>query len=94
MIEVVSPAPVRRGVCFSVDRPCFVLEAPKPKSIPMTGPRIEYYKSRMEHHVRSVRDPDMNMSLNEIRTGIKRSDRMAASLVVYILGVLAIIAFR
>ena len=45
---------------------------------------------RMNTYVNKSRDPDMNMSLNEIRTGVKVSDRMLLSLEVYLLGALVI----
>lgn len=81
--------PVRRGVCFHVDKPCFTIEPRKntKKEIPF---RKEYYVNRIKTMAKSAQDPDMNMSLNEIKTGVKTSDRVRLSLGVYLLGVLAI----
>ena len=86
--------PVKRGVCFHVDKPCFVLEAPKnKKSHSFEKLRLKYYKNRMSSAVEISKDPDMNMTLNEIKTGVKTSDRARLSLAVYLLGVLIIFGF-
>ena len=67
--------PVRRGVCFHVE--------PK-KEFPLR------YINRMKLAAKNAQSPDMNMTLNEIKTGVKTSDRVRLSLGVYLLGVLAI----
>lgn len=84
--------PNKRGICISVNKPCFVLNAPKNKApqLKENKLRTEYYIHRMKSLAKSAQDPDMNMSLNEIKTGIKVSDRMKMSLFVYLLGALII----
>ena len=57
---------------------------------PLNKIRRNYYVQRIKSFAKKAEDPDMNMSLNEIRTGIKTSERMTLSLLVYLLGVLVI----
>lgn len=52
--------------------------------------RRNYYVHRIKSFSKKAQDPDMNMTLNEIRTGVKTSERMTLSLLVYLLGVLVI----
>ncbi len=52
--------------------------------------RRNYYVHRIKTFSKKAQDPDMNMTLNEIRTGVKTSERMTLSLLVYLLGVLVI----
>lgn len=49
--------------------------------------RTNYHVSRMKTFAKSAQSPDMNMTLNEIRTGVKVSDKVAAILFVYVVGV-------
>lgn len=49
--------------------------------------RRHYHISRMKTFAKSAQSPDMNMTLNEIRTGVKMSDKIAATLFVYFVGV-------
>ena len=87
---IVQPAPVRRGVCINENH-CIVLKAPPVKNHGNVDKvRTQYYIQRMKMHVKSAQDPDMNMTLNEIKTGVKVSERMTLTLGVYLLGVLAI----
>ena len=87
---IVQPAPVRRGVCISENH-CLVLNAPPVKHMRTENAfRTRYYIQRMKMHTKNARDPDMNMTLNEIKTGVKVSERMTLTLGVYLLGVLAI----
>lgn len=86
---VVIPAPVKRGVCIN-EHHCFVLKAPPVKAQKENTLRTQYYINRMRMQVKKAQDPDMNMTLNEIKTGVKTSERAALSLAVYLLGVLAI----
>lgn len=74
----------KRGICFHVDKPCFVLDAPKNKA------RLEYYKKRMRSAADISKSFDVKETLVEIKTGVKLSDRMRLSLTVYLLGVLII----
>lgn len=79
------------GICFHVDKPCFKLEPMKNvKQKKDNGFRTAYYIQRIKNVAKTARDPDMNMSLHEIQTGVKTSDRMKMSLFVYLLGVLFI----
>lgn len=86
----------KRGICFHVEKPCFVLDvAPKNKKNKTTSAgafRTNYYIHRMKAAAKSAQSPDMNMSLNEIRTGVSVKDHMKFSLLVYLIGVLAIFA--
>lgn len=86
-VEIQAPVTFRRGVCISVEAPCFTLDPPKSKTHKFHKGRVRYY---MQSHVRKAIDPDMNMSLREIRDGVKTSDRIALSMAVYGLGVLFI----
>ena len=52
--------------------------------------RRNYYVHRIKSFSKKAQDPDMNMTLNEIRTGVKTSERMTLSLLVYLIGVLVI----
>lgn len=76
----------KRGVCFHVDKPCFTLEAPKNNK----KDQLKYYIRRMKAHAKKAQSPDLNMSLNEIRTGTTVEDHVKFSLLVYLLGVIAI----
>lgn len=78
----------KRGVCFHVDMPCFTLDPPKNKKQKQESAFMTRY--RIKKIAKTAQSPDMNMTLNEIRTGITRYDRMKFSFLVYILGVLAI----
>lgn len=84
--------PFRRGVCFHVDKPCFKLEQ-KPQKNREVPFRKDYYINRMKTAAKNVQSPDMNMTLNEIKTGVKTSERARLSLEVYLLGVLVIFGF-
>lgn len=86
--EHVVIAPVRKGICFHVDKPCFTLDPPKNKPHKKDTFRTQYYIQRMKSLSKSAQSPDLNMTLNEIKTGIKTSDRMKFSLLVYLLGVI------
>ena len=95
-METISPPPIiiehqKRGICFHVDKPCFTIETPKNK--PHEKIRLNYYKNRMISIAKSSQSPDLNMSLNEIRTGIKKSEQVKATLFVYIVGVLILFTF-
>lgn len=81
----------KRGICFHVDKPCFVLDV-APKNKKNTTTRTNYYIHRMKAAAKSAQSPDMNMSLNEIRTGVSVKDHMKFSLLIYLIGVLAIFA--
>ena len=93
METLVTPPPIviehhqKRGICFHVDKPCFTLQAPKNKTEKF---RLNYYKNRIESIAKTAQSPDLNMSLDEIRNGFTRSERVKASLFVYLLGVLVI----
>lgn len=76
-----------RGICFHVTKPCFTLNPPKNKKHKES---THYYTQRMKSFAKYAQSPDMNMTLKEIRTGVKTSDRIKMSLFVYLLGVLAI----
>lgn len=91
MIETISPPPIVRGACISQTK-CFRIEPTHVKKAPplVAKFRTDYYVNRMKMHVKNAQDPDMNMSLKEIRDGVKISDRMRLSLEVYGLGVLAL----
>lgn len=91
-VHAAEVTPVRRGVCISVDKKCFVLDAPKNKApnLVESKARLGYHVQRIKSIAKSARDPDMNMTLNEIRTGVKLSDRMLLSLEVYLIGALLI----
>lgn len=85
--------PPKRGVCINPDK-CFVLKAPKLKEHKTNDAfRTQYYINRMRMHAKSAQSPDMNMTLNEIKTGVKVSERMTLTLEVYLLGVLVIFSF-
>lgn len=97
METLVTPPPIviehhqKRGICFHVDKPCFTLQAPKNKTHKSYEKfRLNYYKNRIQSIAKTAQSPDINMSLNEIRTGVTRSERVKASLFVYLLGVLVI----
>ena len=86
------PPPIGGGICISQNK-CFRIEVPKnkapsPASIKL---RTNYYINRMKMHAEHARDPDMNMSLKEIRDGVMVKDRVRLSLTVYGLGVLALL---
>lgn len=93
-VEIVHTVqvPQKRGICFHVDKPCFTLDPPKSKKKTENTFRTSYYIQRMKAAAKSAQSPDMNMSLNEIRTGITRSERIKFSLLIYLIGVLAIFA--
>lgn len=81
----------KRGVCFRVDKPCFTLQAPVNKTHKSYDKlRLNYYKNRIVSISKTAQSPDLNMSLDEIRTGVTRSERVKATLFVYLLGVLAL----
>ena len=92
-MHVIEPPPiVNRGVCINVKK-CFTLNPPKNKTAPPLKEnklRTSYYIHRIKSIAKKAQDPDMNMSLNEIKTGVKVSDRMKMSLFVYLLGVIFI----
>lgn len=85
-MEIHEPPPIVRGICLSPSK-CFSMP---PKKAPPVKDRTQYYIHRMKAHAKSAQDPDMDMSLNEIKTGVKLSERMALTLEVYLLGVLAV----
>lgn len=93
METLVTPPPIviehhqKRGFCFHVDKPCFTIEAPKNKTKKL---RLKYYKNRITSVAKTAQSPDLNMSLDEIRTGVKRSERVKATLFVYLVGVLVL----
>jgi hypothetical protein len=94
-VEPSPPPPrveVRRGICFRPDKPCFKLDAPKnAPSLKTTNPvKLHYHIQRMKAAVKTSRDPDMFMSIDEIKTGVKKSDRVKATLFLYLVGVLLI----
>lgn len=45
--------------------------------------RTSYHISRMKTFAKSAQSPDMNMTLNEIRTGVKVTDRIIVTLFAY-----------
>lgn len=94
MVHVIDAPPpnVVGGICISQNK-CFRLDVPKNKApSPLSVKlRTNYHVNRMRMHAESARDPDMNMSIKEIRDGVKVSDRVRLSLTVYGLGVLAIL---
>jgi hypothetical protein len=55
----------------------------KPISVFEKRARTNYNISRMKTFAKSAQSPDMNMTLNEIRTGVKMTDKIALSLFVY-----------
>ncbi len=88
---IVNPAPLKRGICIS-EKYCFKMDPPKNKEVKKENAfRTQYYIRRMKMHAKKAQDPDMNMTLNEIKTGVKLSERMTLTLTVYLLGVLAIL---
>ena len=62
----------------------------KPISVFEKRARTNYHISRMKTFAKSAQSPDMNMTLNEIRTSVKVTDKIAASLFVYTVCVLFI----
>lgn len=97
MVVIHEPPPIvtqhqtnTKGICFHVTRPCFTLNPPKNKKHDV----VKFHTQRMKSFVKYAQSPDMNLTLKEIQTGIKTSDRMKMSLAVYILGVLAIFLNR
>lgn len=81
----------KRGVCFHVDKPCFTLKAPVNKTHKSYEKlRLNYYINRMKSSVEIAKSPDMNMTLNEIKTGITATERAKSALFVYLVGVIFI----
>jgi hypothetical protein len=60
------------------------------KGAPLNKIRRNYYVQRIKSFAKKAQDPDMNMTLNEIHTGVKTSEQMTLTLLVYLLGVLVI----
>ncbi len=96
-MEKVTPPPIviehqKRGICFHVDKPCFTIEAPKNKNNKsFEKVRLNYYINRIKSISKTAQSPDMNMSLDELRTGIKKSERIKATLFVYLVGVIILV---
>lgn len=97
METLVTPPPIviehnqKRGFCFHVDKPCFTLQAHVNKTHKSyETARLNYHKNRIISLSKTAQSPDLNISLNEIRTGITRSESVKATLFVYLLGVLVL----
>lgn len=80
------PIVMSRGVCIRPDT-CFSMQAKKAPPVKHTTD-ISGSVKRMKMYAKKAQDPDMNMSLNEIRTGVKVSERMTLAMEVYLAGVL------
>lgn len=89
-MEIHEPPPIVRGVCLRPNK-CFSMPLKKAPPVKENTLRTQYYINRMRIQVKKAQDPDMNMTLNEIKTGVKVSDRMALALEVYLIGVLLIL---
>lgn len=90
METVHATPPIVRGICLTPDK-CFKLEPHHSKTAPeISKLRIYHHTQRMRYFAEQAKDPDLNLSLKEIQTGVKLSDRIALDLEVYLLGTLAI----
>lgn len=93
VVHVIEAPQKPGGICLAPNK-CFRLQAPKsaPKPKYEENLRVFHHTQRMRYFAEQAKNPDMNMTLKEIQTGVKVSDRMALSLEVYLIGVLAIFA--
>lgn len=93
VVHVIEAPQKPGGICLAPNK-CFRLQAPKAAPSPKFQEklRVLHHTQRMRYFAEKSKNPDMNLSLKEIQTGIQMSDHMALSLEVYLIGVLAIFA--